>query len=178
MNFIAITAAFFISAITNKLNMTEVRIKGRVFIGVMRGSGIVEYHFHRIVGLVGFEPFKGTLNIKLERAVDMRHYATKAVEHILLDSTKKIDVLLAPIILTIKREQEEYYDCWAMRDMRNVYPDDVIELIARDNLMEKFSLKDDEEVVVTFFDTGKKKKEVPFMGAMRKLYGTEQRLSV
>ncbi len=158
--------------------MAEVRIKGKVFIGVMRGSGIVEYHFHRIVGLVGFEPFKGTLNIKLERAIDMRYYATKAVEHVLLDGTKKIDTLLAPIILTIKKEQEEHYDCWAMRDMRNVYPDDVIEVIARDNLMEKFSLKDDEEVVVTFFDTGKRKKEAPFMEPMRRLYGVEQRLSV
>ncbi len=159
--------------------MTEVRIKGRVFIGVMRGSSIIDYHFHRIVGLIGFEPFKGTLNIKLERAIDITHYATKAVEHVLMDGTKKIDVLLAPIILTIKRENaEEHYDCWAMRDMSNVYPNDIIEVIARENLMEKFSLKDDEEVVVTFFDAGKRQKEKPFMGAMRRLYGTEQRLSV
>ena len=158
--------------------MTEVRIKGRVFIGVMRGSSIIDYHFPRIVGLIGFEPFKGTLNVKLERAIDMTYYATKAVEHVLMDGTKKIDVLLAPIILTIKRDPEEHYDCWSMRDMLNVYPNDVIEVIARENLMEKFSLKDDEEIKVTFFDTGKKKKEAPFMCTMRKLYGTEQRLSV
>ena len=158
--------------------MTEVHIKGRVFIGVLRGYGLINYHFHRIVGLVGFEPFKGTLNVKLEHTIDISHYATKSVEHVLMDGTKKINALLAPVILTIKREQEEHYDCWAMRDMSNVYPNDIIEVVARENLMEKFSLKDDEELVVTFFDTGKKKKEAPFMGAMRRLYGTEQRLSV
>ena len=157
----------------------EIKIKGNIFIGVMRGSGIIDYYFHRLVGLVGFEPFKGTLNVKLEHAVDMTLYATKAVEHTLLDGTKKIDALLAPIILSIKKEQEEHCDCWAMRGMSGTYPDDIIEVIARDNIMEKFSLKGDEEVVVTFSDTGKKKKkELPFMGAMRRLYGTESRLSV
>lgn len=158
----------------------EVKIKGRIFLGVMRGSGNIEYYFHRIIGLVGFEPFKGTLNIKLEREIDISLYATKALEHILLDGTKRVDALLAPIILTIKKESgEEHYDCWAMRDMSNIYPNDIIEAIGRDNITEKFSLVGDEEVVVTFFDTGrKKKKEAPFMGTMRKIYGTEQRLSV
>ena len=159
--------------------MPEVKIQGKVFTGVMRGSGIVDYHFNRLVGLLGFEPFKGTLNIKLEKAIDLSLYVTKAIEHILLDGTKKIDVLLAPIVLTIKMKEEkkeENYECWAMRDMSNIYSSDIVEVIARDNLKEKFSLRGDEDVVVTFFEDKKKKKELPFMGAMRKLYGTESHL--
>ena len=158
--------------------MPEVKIQGKVFTGVMRGSGIVDYHFNRLSGILGFEPFKGTLNIKLERSIDMSLYSTKAIEHILLDGTKKIDALLAPIVLTIKKEKEENCECWAMRDMSNIYSDDIIEVIAHDNLKEKFSLRDDENVVVTFSDGKKRKKELPFMGTMRKLYGTESRLKV
>ncbi len=161
--------------------MTEVRVKGSIFAGVMRGWGIINYHFYRIVGLIGYEPFKGTLNIKLERDIDMTHFATKSIEHVLIDGTKRIDALLAPIILTIKKQEgDENYDCWALRDMSGVYSDDIIEIIARDNITEKFSLKGDEQVVVTFFDTGyrQKKKEPPFMGAMRKLYGKETQLKI
>ncbi len=158
--------------------MTEIRINGHVFTGVMRGSGIVDYHFFRFVGTLGFEPFKGTLNVKLDQPVDISLYSTKAIEHVLLDGTKKINALLAPVILIMKREgKEEHYDCWAMRDLSNIYPADIIEIVARDNITEKFSMKDNEEVIVTFFDIGKKsKKDSGFMKTMRRRYGTESHL--
>ena len=154
----------------------EVQIKGRVFVGVMRGWGMISHFFDRLKGILGFVPFKGTLNIKLEREIDIHQYATKSIDHILIDGTRHLDALIAPVILTVGSEE---YVCWAMRDMSErmsgIYTKDIVEIVAKENLSEKFGLKNDDEVIVTFFDTGRRKKELPFMGPMRKLYGVEPR---
>lgn len=148
------------------------KLRGKIFSGVLRGISLIDYYYHRIVGLVGFQPFKGTMNVRLEKEVDIELYYTKEMSHILVDGTKKVDALLAPVTLTISGQEHQ---CWALRDMSGVYGKDVIEVVSRDNIKSRFSVKDGDEVIVAFVEQRRKKKALPGMGLMAKLYGVEGR---
>ena len=93
------------------------RVRGEVFSGALRGTPLIEKYYPRLVGLVGFRPFRGTMDVKLERNVDIRPFSPKTIEHILMDGRKKINAYLAPVklrkiptvygIMEIRTEQEE-----------------------------------------------------------------------
>jgi riboflavin kinase len=134
-------------------------LKGIIFSGVMRGKPLVEKYYHRAVGILGFEPYKGTMDIKLEKKIDIRPYAEKTLEHILLNGTRKIDAYFARVKVKFSKIKEKEYDCWAMRQMNGVYEDDVVELIGKDCFKEKLDLKDGDEVEITFFERPLKKRK-------------------
>lgn len=142
--------------------------------GVLRGRSLIDIYYPRIVGTLGFEPFKGTMNVKLEKAVDIAMFSPKSIEHVLMDGGKMVYAYLAPIILSPKKKPEDYH-CWAMKEPTDPVKD-TIEVIAKDNLREKFSLKDDDDVEITFTEPPKRKRKVPGMGVIAKLYGVEQQL--
>ncbi len=73
------------------------KVRGEVFSGVLRGAPLIEKYYARIVGLVGFKPFKGTMDVKLDRNMDIRPFATKTMDHILTDGRRKITAYLAPV---------------------------------------------------------------------------------
>jgi CTP-dependent riboflavin kinase len=114
------------------------------------------------------------MNVRLEKNVDIELYSTKAIDHVLMDGTRHVDALLAPIILSVKSQD---YECWAMRYTQH-YKTDVVELLAKESLKEKFSLNDDDEVEITFFEQKRKKKEIPGVGVLKKLYGIQPQLRV
>lgn len=72
--------------------------------GYEGGSGIIKKYYPRLVGLLGFRPVPGTLNVRLERDLDLRHHATKAIDHVLQDGRRHVDAYLAPV--KIKRAEE------------------------------------------------------------------------
>jgi riboflavin kinase len=136
------------------------RVKGIVFSGVLRGQSLINIHFHRLVGLIGFEPFEGTLDVKLRTDIDIKRYATKSVEHIIMDGTKVVNAYLAPVNLIIKTEKEEVvYPCWAMQQPEGIYSSDIVEIIAKDRLKEKFHLEDGNMVEIELFEKPVSKKE-------------------
>lgn len=149
------------------------KVKGRIFSGSLRGEPLVGHYFHRLTGILGFEPFRGTMNVRLEKNVDIELYSTKAIDHILMDGTRHVDALLAPIIFSVKGQD---YECWAMRHTQH-YKADVVEILAKESLKEKFSLNDDDEVEITFFEQ-KQKKKIPGAGVLKKLYGIQPQLRV
>ena len=73
------------------------KIRGEVFSGVLRGTPLIEKYSARLIGILGFRPFKGTMDIKLERSVDITAFSTKSIEHVISDGTKKINAYLAPV---------------------------------------------------------------------------------
>ena len=73
------------------------KVRGEVFSGVLRGTPLIEKYYPRLIGLLGFKPFKGTMDIKLERDVDITPFAAKTIEHILRDGRKKVDAYMAPV---------------------------------------------------------------------------------
>ncbi len=120
---------------------------GKLTSGVLRGKPLIEKIYFRLVGILGFTPFKGTMDIQFEEEVNLEVYATKAVEHKFIDGTLHRDCWLAPIILHIGNEK---YECWAMQQVDGIYPKSIIEVIAKDHLKEKFNLKDGGVVKVEF----------------------------
>ncbi len=138
------------------------RISGVVFSGVLRGQSLIEVYYYRLVGIVGFEPFKGTMDIKLERRIDMKQSATKTVEHILMDGSKIINAYLMPVEIIIRKAgNEERYSCWAMQQADGIYGDDIIEIIAKDSIKSKFGIEDGNMIEIEFQETKTKKKDVP-----------------
>lgn len=165
------------------------RMKGRVASGVLRGGQLVEKYFFRIKAILGFEPYKGTLNVKLENPIEIEEYSTKAIEHILVDGTRMVEAHLAPIILHVPENSTpashqrwligKVYDheCWAIRPRDSPHGKDIVEILDKEKLTERFSLKEGSEVEITFFEQ-RRKRESPAMRFMRRLYRREHRLSV
>ena len=147
------------------------KLKGRIEAGVARGAPLVQAYFFRLIGILGYEPFKGTLNVKLERPVEIKEYSTKEISHVLMDGTTQVYAYLAPIIFTYKGQN---YECWEISEPEHTKGIE-IEIIAKDNLHERFGLKDGEEVEITFFEQ-KEKKRIPGLGLIAKLYGYQPQL--
>jgi riboflavin kinase, archaea type len=132
------------------------RVKGIVFSGVLRGEPLIELYYHRLVGILGYEPFRGTLDIKLERDVDVRRFSTKSMEHILMDGAKKVYAWLAPINLIVKKDREIKWPCWAMQQAGGIYEDNIIEVIAHDYLKGKLEISDRDVVEIEFLEPVRK----------------------
>lgn len=155
------------------------KLKGVIFPGVSRGANYIEIFFDRIRGLIGFVPYKGTLNVKLEKQIDFKLFDTKRIEHVLLDGTTRVDARLAPIKLHIKKENIDVeYDCWAIREERGIYEKDILEILAKDNIKQKFSLKDGDEVDVELFEREKKSIMTKMKASFRRIFKPEKRLHV
>lgn len=155
------------------------RLKGSIATGVSRGEQLIEKFFFRIKAILGFEPYKGTLDVRLERPVEIEDYATKTIDHILVDGRKMVEAHLAPVVLHIKQEDKVHdHECWVIRPSNYTHGKEMIEIINKEKLKDRFSLKDGDEVEVTFFEQTKKRGGPPGMGLMRRLYGREHKLSV
>ena len=66
-----------------------------------------------------------------------------------MDGKTTVNAFLARVELKF---QDNVYECWAIRETREQYPRDVIEIIAKDNLDEKFGIREGMEVEITFLD--------------------------
>jgi CTP-dependent riboflavin kinase len=146
------------------------RIKGHVFSGVMRGQPLIELYFHRIVGLIGFEPYKGTMDVELDKSIDIKMFASRTLEHVLMDGTKKIYAYLAPVDMIFQAEgRENRYRCWAIQQVEGPYGNDVVEIIAKDMLREKFGLKEGSEIEIEFFEIphAERKGFISALGSLR-----------
>ncbi|MBI2232673.1 MAG: DUF120 domain-containing protein [Candidatus Aenigmarchaeota archaeon] len=155
------------------------RLKGRVVPGAMRGGMLIEKFYFRIKALLGFEPFKGTLNIKLEKPVEIEDFTTKTVDHILLDGRRMIEVYLAPAVLHVHAGGKMHdHESWAVRFAAPHQQKDLIEIIDKEKLEEKLNLKEGTELEITLFEQRKPEKGPPGMGLMRRIYGRESRLSI
>ncbi len=135
---------------------------------------MIDAYYPRLVNILGSKPFRGTLNVKLEKELNIKDYSTKKISHILLDATEHVDAYIAPIIFYSKGGNEK---CWAMWQTSHVYGKDTIEIISCENIRNKFGVKDGEEVEIEFFSQPKKMKKIPGMGLIAKLYGKETQLT-
>ncbi len=112
------------------------KVRGDVFSGVLRGTPLIEKYYPRLIGLLGFRPYRGTMDVKLERSVDIRPFAIKTIEHILQDGRKKVDAFLAPVKI---RKMSVVYKIMELRDREKELVEDLkkLEKIAE----EKFAIK-------------------------------------
>ena len=59
--------------------VSQMKVKGTVFTGVLRGSSMIDAYYPRLINILGFAPFKGTLNVKLALEFDIKKYSTKKI---------------------------------------------------------------------------------------------------
>ncbi len=77
-------------------------VRGKIAPGPRRGEPLIEHNFFQLKGILGFEPFKGTLDIKTRQLVNIAGVATKAVDRVLLDGSRHVDLYIAPVTLVIR----------------------------------------------------------------------------
>ena len=141
-----------------------ITLKGEVFTGVLRGKPLIEKYHPRLIGILGFEPFKGTLDIKLEKKFDIKPYSEKRLEHVLQSGHKMVYAYFAKVKMHVKKIKNSSYECWAMRQSNGVYGDDVIEIVNCECFREKYDLEDNDQVEITFFLKPVKKKKRSIKG--------------
>jgi riboflavin kinase len=126
-----------------------IRINGTVSHGVIRGRELVERFSDRLTGIIGWRPYPGTLNVKLENPLDIHNFETKRVEHVLLDGSVWIDLRMAPAKL---RYKEQIIDVWWVREERGLHEEDIIEVIAPERLMDKHKMSYGEGVELELYE--------------------------
>lgn len=125
----------------------KIRLNGQIARGVIRGHDLIERFADRLEGMLGFRPYFGTLNVRVEQPVDVENFETKRLEHILLDGSVWVDARLAPIKLMFK---DKSVDAWIIVEERGLHENDVLEVIHKERLTELFGLKQGDDVMVEF----------------------------
>jgi len=113
-------------------------INGKIAHGMMRGEHLIDRYYNRLRNVLGFAPFKGTLNIKLDKNIDIKNFELKRLDHVLMSGRSWIDVRLAPAILHFK---DKKVDCWIIREEKGVHYKDVIEILTKDNINDMIPIK-------------------------------------
>jgi CTP-dependent riboflavin kinase len=147
--------------------------RGKIVQGPMAGETLIRKHEHRIVGLLGFKPFHGTMDVKLDKKLDMLPYSTKKLSHVMTHGREMIDLALAPV--TVVFNNSIRYECWAAQNPRTPYMD-IIELISAEKIMEKFDVKIGDEVEIIFSHHRPLKKK-PISNFLNRLYGRQGQLT-
>lgn len=139
-------------------------VRGFVFSGVNRGGRLIEHYYDRLVGLVGFKPFKGTLDVKLDHEIDFTKYSNKQIDRIMTDGTRIVDALLMPVNIIIDKEGTTVkYPCWALHQEKGLYNNklygnDVIEIIAKERLKDALGIEDRQFLKIEIFELPKSEK--------------------
>jgi len=112
------------------------KVRGEIFSGVVRGTPLVEKYFPRLIGLLGFKPFVGTMDAKMERPVDISAFSTRTIDHVLQDGRKKVNAYLAPV--RIRKSTKSYQ----LMDIRS-REEQILEKVRglRKNAKEKISVE-------------------------------------
>lgn len=131
-------------------------LKGKIIPGPMRGEGLMEHFYYRIVHTLSFEPYKGTLDIKLEHDVRIDNHATKTINHVLLDGRTVIDAYLCPITI---RKGEKSMKAWIIRKSGEVFSKSIVEIISKERIKDELDIKNGDEVELEIHDMKVKKSE-------------------
>ena len=120
----------------------SVKIKGIVTRGVNRGAEYVRVYKDKFKDKLGFEPFEGTLNIKLEEK-DMEAVKQRVsldIEGFEKDGREFGAVGCAPIRI-------EGFDCCAVLPEKSKHKD-ILEIICKFNLSKELGLRDGDEIEI------------------------------
>jgi len=123
----------------------KVFLAGKIARGVIRGHDLIERLSDRLHGVLGFMPYHGTVNVRIEQPINIEDFETKRIEHILLDGSVWIDARMAPIKLTFK---DRTIDAWIIFDERGLHEEDMLEVIHEERLMDTLNLRLGDDVSV------------------------------
>jgi len=121
-------------------------LTGIVTAGLGEGSYYVKEYSAKIQERLGFKPFFGTLNVKLNYKIpDIKNYVVERIEKFKKEGNEFNRVEFIPARILVGESAE---DCYIVLPEKSKHPDE-IELISEFSLREKFRLKDGDEVRIT-----------------------------
>jgi CTP-dependent riboflavin kinase len=133
------------------------KVVGTVFSGVGRGVQLINLNRDRIYGLLGIKAYRGTLNLRLEKPLYLKRLAHKFLYRVIKTGHMIVE-------MRFYKARIKDVDCWVMRQEKSIfkldppYKDDVLEIIAKENLRERFELEDGDEVEVEILEEGMEKR--------------------
>ncbi|HEX55039.1 MAG: riboflavin kinase [Candidatus Altiarchaeales archaeon] len=119
-------------------------IKGTVTTGIGEGAYYVREYMEKFREKIEFEPFPGTLNLRVERIPYIEKYISGVIEGFERDGRSFGNIGFIPVRLIVGDKKE---DCLLIIPERTHHKDE-IEIISRFNLRKKFNLKDGDSVKV------------------------------
>ena len=126
---------------------SEVVLEGVLFSGIGEGAWYVSQRGYRkqFIERLGFDPFPGTLNLRLKRNYEDERKALKTIPHIDIDAFRDGERSFGPVIC-YRAKINDTEDGALISAVRTHYADDVIELISPNNLRAKLRLRDGDVV--------------------------------
>jgi riboflavin kinase len=126
-----------------ELEPREVVLEGTLFSGIGEGAWYVSQSGYRrqFAEKLGFDPFPGTLNLRLRREYDDERRLLETLPHIQIDGFSDGDRTFGPVTC-YRAKINDLVDGALISAVRTHYAGDVIELIAPSNLRARLGLKD------------------------------------
>lgn len=130
-----------------ELKPREVVLEGTLFSGIGEGAWYVSQPGYRrqFAEKLGFDPFPGTLNLRLKHGCEDERKVLETFPHVQIDGFRDGERTFGPVIC-YKAKINDTEDGALISAVRTHYADDVIELIAPSNLRTKLGLKDGDAV--------------------------------
>jgi len=126
-----------------ELRPREVVLEGTLFSGIGEGAWYVSQPRYRrqFVEKLGFDPFPGTLNLRLRREYEAETRLLETIPSIQIDGFRDGERTFGPVVC-YKAKVNDAEDGALISAVRTHYAGDVIELIAPSNLRARLGLKD------------------------------------
>jgi riboflavin kinase len=126
-----------------ELEPREVVLEGTLFSGIGEGAWYISQSGYRrqFADKLGFDPFPGTLNLRLRRGYEDQRRLLETLPHIQIDGFSDGDRTFGPVTC-YRAKINDLEDGALISAVRTHYADDVIELIAPSNLRARLGLKD------------------------------------
>ncbi len=124
----------------------EIEFVGMAVSGIGEGAYYVDAYSNRFKEALGFEPFSGTLNVKVSD--EQSHAAVKKMKHsppIIVPGFSKEDRTFGDVICYRVRINEKVEGAIVIAQ-RTHHSKDILEVIAPFNLREKLGIKDNDRV--------------------------------
>jgi riboflavin kinase len=126
-----------------ELKPREVVLEGTLFSGIGEGAWYVSQAGYRsqFTERLGFDPFPGTLNLRLRREYENERRMLETIPHIQIDGFRDGERTFGPVTC-YRAKINDTEDGALISAVRTHYAGDVIELIAPSNLRARLGLKD------------------------------------
>lgn len=130
-----------------ELKPREVVLEGTLFSGIGEGAWYVSQPGYRrqFAEKLGFDPFPGTLNLRLKHGCEDERKVLETFPHVQIDGFRDGERTFGPVIC-YRAKINDAEDGALISAVRTHYAGDVIELIAPSNLRTKLGLKDGDAV--------------------------------
>ncbi|MBS7655278.1 DUF120 domain-containing protein [Candidatus Bathyarchaeota archaeon] len=137
-----------------KIQPSEVKLEGKIFTGLGEGAYYISQPKYReqFIEKLGFNPYPGTLNVKIEEEYLKKVFLIKSYPSIIIEGFVNNKRTFGPV-KCYKAVLEGKIECAVISAMRTHYKDDVLEIIAPVNLREALKLKDGDKINFTVFPT-------------------------